>query len=258
MESRLRGQTALVTGATSGIGKAVAERLAAAGVHLVLAARRAERLDALSETLISSYGVRVRTYRLDVRERAAVEAFAAKLEEDGIRPDILVNNAGLARGLEPFYKGNPDDWDEMIDTNLKGLMYVSRAIVPGMVERNRGHVINIGSIAGLTAYPNGAVYNATKFGVRAITDAMNMDLLGTDVRVACVAPGMVDTEFSLVRFHGDKDRADNVYQGVTPLSAEDVADAVVYVLSAPPHVNTTHVVIYPTAQRSATLVSRKG
>lgn len=255
--SRLRGTTAVVTGATSGIGEACARRLAAEGVHLVLAARREERLRRVEEELSSSHGVTVRTAILDVRDRAAVAEFAASLEGDGVEPDILVNNAGLARGLAPVHRGDLDDWDEMVDTNVKGLLYVTRAFLPGMVQRDRGHVVNIGSIAGRWTYPMGAAYNASKYAVRGFTEAMNLDLLGSRVRVATVDPGMVETEFSLVRFRGDEERAERVYQGLHPLSPDDVADAVFYVLNTPPHVNITEMVLWSVDQRSSTLLHRR-
>jgi 3-hydroxy acid dehydrogenase / malonic semialdehyde reductase len=255
--NRLEGRVAVVTGATSGIGEACAKRLAAAGAHLVLVGRRAERLRRL-ETALASAGVGwIRTAVLDVRHRRDVEAFAAGLEADGVEPDILVNNAGLARGLSRVHEGDPDDWDEMIDTNLRGLLYVSRALLPGMVRRDRGHVVNIGSVAGRWTYPMGNVYNATKYAVRALTEGMNMDLFGTGLRVSTVDPGMVRTEFSLVRFHGDEARAGTVYRGTRPLTPDDVADAVLYVLNAPAHVNVAEVVLWPTDQRSPTMVHRR-
>lgn len=256
--NRLEGKVALVTGANSGIGEACARRLAAAGAHLVLTGRRAERLRAVEKALGTEGPGWVRTVTLDVRDRVAVEAFAAGLEAGGIETDILVNNAGLARGLARIHEGDPDDWDEMIDTNVRGLLYVTRAILPGMVQRDRGHVVNIGSVAGRWTYPLGNVYNATKYAVKALTEGMNMDLLGTNLRVSTVDPGMVQTEFSLVRFHGDESRASTVYRGTRPLTADDVADAVLYVLNAPPHVNVAEVVLWPTDQRSPTLVHRRG
>jgi serine 3-dehydrogenase len=171
--------------------------------------------------------------------------------------DVLVNNAGLSRGLDKIHEGKLDDWEEMIDANIKGLLYVSRAVIPGMVKRGQGHIINIGSIAGHEVYPGGNVYCATKFAVRALSKGMRIDLNGTPIRVSEVAPGMVETEFSLVRFHGDKERAGKVYQGLTPLSPDDIADAVVYCATRPPHVNVSEVIVMPTAQASTTLVFRK-
>lgn len=255
--NRIEGRTAVITGATSGIGEACARILASHGAKLVLVARREERLRALADDL-GSDARGVHTIRLDVRGRDAVLDMGRGLESAGIEPDILVNNAGLARGFAPVHQGNPDDWDEMIDTNLKGLLYVTRAILPGMVERNRGHVVNIGSVAGRWAYPMGNVYNASKYAVRGLTEGMNLDLFGTALRMSTVDPGMVETEFAEVRFRGDTERAEKVYRDTHPLSPEDVADAVLYVLNAPPHVNVAEMVIWPTDQRSATLVKREG
>lgn len=254
--NRIRGRTALVTGATSGIGRACARRLAADGVDLVLAARRAERLDDLRAEL-APHGIRIRTEVLDVRDRSAVEGFARATEEEGLRISILVNNAGLARGLAPLHQGDPDDWDEMIDTNVKGLLYVTRAFLPAMVARDEGHVVHIGSIAGRWTYPMGNVYNASKYAVRALSEAMNLDLLGTRIRVSTVDPGMVRTDFSLVRFHGDEGRAERVYEGVDHLTPEDVADAILWILHAPPHMNVAEMVLFPTDQRSPTHLHRR-
>jgi len=254
--NRLRGKLIVITGATSGIGKACAEALAAMGANLVLAARREERLIALSEELRGQHGITVHARVLDVRDRQGVSAFAASLDSTGLEVHGLVNNAGLARGLSDIQNGDHADWDEMIDTNIKGLLNVTRAILPGMVARDQGHVVNIGSVAGHWVYPMGNVYNATKFAVRALTEALNMDLVGTAIRVSGVDPGMVRTEFSLVRFHGDNAQAEQVYKGLAPLGPEDVADAVCYVMNAPPHVNVLDMVIYPTAQRSPFVVSR--
>lgn len=247
----------LITGASAGIGAACARRFAAEGHDLGLWARRIERLDDLASKLVFEYGVTVHTSAVDVRNRGAVERAAATLIEEAGVPDVLVNNAGLASGFDFLQEGDPDDWDRMIDTNLKGLLHVSRAILPGMVERDSGHVINIGSVAGHQVYPRGNVYNATKFGVRALTKGMNMDVAGSGVKVSSVDPGFVETEFSVVRFHGDRERADDVYGGFQPLEAEDVADAVWYVASRPAHVNVFDVVLVPTAQRDAFIVDRE-
>jgi serine 3-dehydrogenase len=195
---------------------------------------------------------------VDVRDRDAVRAAAAGLEARGWHTDVLVNNAGLASGLDPIHEGHYEDWDAMIDTNLRGLLNVTREILPAMVRRDTGHVINIGSVAGYIAYPKGNVYNATKFAVRGLTEAMAVDLYGTSVRVSSVDPGAADTEFSVVRFHGDESRARKVYEGFQPLTAEDVADAVVYVANAPAHVNVSKLVLMPTAQRNPYLIHRKG
>ena len=255
--NRIRGKTAIVTGATAGIGEACAHALAAMGVRLVLTGRRSERLKALAREITRTSGLESVTATFDVRNRAEVDEFVARLESEGVAPDILINNAGLARGLDTVQEGKHDDWDDMIDTNIKGLLNVTRAILPGMIARDSGHVVNLGSIAGHWIYPKGAVYCATKFGVRAITQGANIDLLGTRVRMSSVDPGMVETEFSLVRFHGDDERARTVYEGVDPLKAEDIAEAVCYVLNTPPHVNVQQMLIMPTVQRSPYAMDRR-
>ena len=255
--NRIKGKTAIVTGASSGFGAACARAFAELGANLVLLARRQERLEALAEEL-SETGVDVVTRVHDVRDRVAASDFASDLKDRGIVPDILLNNAGLARGLSPIHKGEIDDWEEMIDTNVKGLLYLTRAILPLMVERNQGHVVNIGSTAGRWVYPGGNVYNATKFAVYALNEAMNIDLVGTNIRVSGIDPGNAETEFSNVRFHGDDDRARGVYVGYTPLTAQDIADAVCYVANARPHVNVLQLVIECTAQRSAVVLHREG
>jgi NADP-dependent 3-hydroxy acid dehydrogenase YdfG len=255
---RLEDSTVLVTGASSGIGAACARRFAASGARLVLWARREDRLRSLASELEEASGAAVRVAGVDVRDRAAVEASAEGLARDGVVPSVLVNNAGLAAGLAPLQEGDPEDWDRMIDTNLKGLLYVSRALLPSMLAAGRGHIINVGSTAGHQVYPRGNVYNATKFGVRALTEGLNLDLAGTPLRASSVDPGFVETEFSVVRFHGDRARADSVYQGFRPLSADDVADAIHYVVSAPEHVNVFQVILLPAAQRNAYVVDRAG
>lgn len=248
--SRIAGRLALVTGASSGIGAATARRLARDGAHVVLWARRLDRLEALAAEIEAEQGVRVACAAVDVRDRDAVARHAEALIADGRTPDILVNNAGLAAGLAPLQSGDLEDWDRMIDTNLKGLLFVTRAFLPAMIERGSGHVVHLGSIAGFEVYPNGNVYNATKFAVRAIQDAMNIDLLGTPIRVSSVEPGAVETEFSLVRL-GDRERAKAVYRGYQPLTGDDVAEAIAFIVNAPPNVNITHVGMFATAQRSA-------
>ncbi len=255
---RLHGVTAFVTGASSGIGRSVARALAVEGARLILAARRRDRVAALAEELRAAHQVDLLTRTLDVRRQEDVEAMVASLPPEWAGIDILVNNAGLSRGLARLHEGLLSDWEEMLDTNVKGLLYVSRAVIPGMVERNRGHIVNIGSIAGREVYPGGNVYCASKFAERAISKGMLIDLNGTAIRVTTVDPGMVETEFSIVRFHGDEDRARKVYQGLTPLSPDDVADAVVYVVTRPAHVNVAEMVLLPTCQAAATVVSRKG
>jgi 3-hydroxy acid dehydrogenase/malonic semialdehyde reductase len=247
----------LVTGASSGIGEACARRFAAEGAHLVLWARRRERLTHLAAELERAHRIAVRLAPVDVRERAAVSEAAAALVAAGQIPDILINNAGLAAGLSKIHEGDVDDWDRMIDTNLKGLLNVTRAILPHMVARRRGHVVNIGSTAGHMSYPKGNVYSATKAGVRALTEGMNLDVAGTPIRVSSVDPGFVETEFSEVRFHGDAQRAKAVYHGFKPLSAEDVADAIAYVVNLPDHVNVVDLIVVPTAQRNIYVVDRE-
>jgi 3-hydroxy acid dehydrogenase/malonic semialdehyde reductase len=245
--SRLQGKLALVTGASAGIGLACATRFASEGVHLVLWARRGDRLEREAEALRRAHGVTVRTAVVDVRDRAAVEAAAAALVEQDAVPDILLNNAGLAAGLQKLQEGDPDDWDRMIDTNVKGLLYVTRAFLPHMVQRGRGHVVNLGSLAGHQTYPMGNVYGATKYAVRALTEGMALDLVGTPIRVSSIDPGLVETEFSIVR-----------YRGMRPLTALDVAEVVTFVVGLPEHVNVLDVVLMPTAQRSTQVVHREG
>lgn len=254
--NRVSGRRVLVTGASAGIGEACARRFAAEGADVALWARRAERLDQLADELVREHGVTVDVATVDVRDRARVREAADELLERAGPPDILVNNAGLAAGLAPVQEGSFDDWDRMIDTNVKGLLHVTRLLLPAMIEAGRGHVINMGSIAGHMVYPRGNVYNATKFAVTALTDAINVDLAGTPLRASSVDPGFVETEFSSVRFAGDDQRASEVYRGFRPLSADDVADAVFYVANLPGHVNVLRLVLMPTAQRNAYLVDR--
>jgi serine 3-dehydrogenase len=253
----LKGKIVFITGASSGIGESTAQAFAAQGAKILMCARRAERLEKLAQTLEFEYGVGAHHIRLDVRDQPAVEKAVAGLPPEWRAIEILVNNAGLSRGLDKLPQGLLDDWEEMIDTNVKGLLYVSRAVIPGMIERAKGHIINIGSIAGHEVYPGGNVYCATKFAVRALSKGLRLDLSGTPIRVSEVAPGMAETEFSLVRFHGDAERAAKVYQGLTPLAPDDVADAVIWCATRPLHVNVSEVVVMPTAQASTTLVSRK-
>lgn len=254
--NRIKGRLALITGASAGIGQATARRLAADGVHLALWARRDDRLRELAAELSAAHGVRVATAGVDVRDRAAVDAAASALVGGGV-PDILLNIAGLAAGFAKTQDADPDDWDRMIDTNVKGLLYVTRAILPHMITRNSGHIVNLGSLAGHQVYPMGNVYNASKFAVKALTDAISMDLLGTRVRVASVDPGHVETEFAVVRFAGDSARAKKVYEGFEPLHPENVADVIAYVLNQPDNVNILDVVMMSTSQRSVHHVHRE-
>ncbi|MFN6569807.1 SDR family oxidoreductase [Dendronalium sp. ChiSLP03b] len=253
----LQNQIILITGASSGIGTACAKIFAGAGTKLILAARRLERLQQLTEELKKEFETEVYLLQLDVRDRAAVESAISNLPTAWSEIDILINNAGLSRGLDKLHEGSFQDWEEMIDTNIKGLLYLTRYVVPGMVKRDRGHVVNVGSIAGHQAYPGGNVYCGTKAAVRLISEGLKQDLLGTSVRVTSVDPGMVETEFSDVRFHGDTERAKKVYQGVTPLTPDDVADVILFCTTRPPHVNINEVILMPVDQASATLVNRQ-
>jgi 3-hydroxy acid dehydrogenase/malonic semialdehyde reductase len=255
MES-VRDKIVCITGASSGIGAACTEAFAREGSALILFARRTERLEHTARTLRQRYNVKIHTAHLDVTRQKEVESAFASLPADWQAIDILVNNAGLSRGLDKLHEGTIQDWEEMIDTNVKGLLYVSRAVLPGMVQRNRGHVINIGSIAGRTVYPGGNVYCASKFAVHALNEGMKMDLLGTPIRVSSVDPGLVETEFSEVRFHGDKERAARTYANMRPLHGDDVAEAVLFCATRPAHVNILEVVVLPTAQASVRDVHR--
>jgi 3-hydroxy acid dehydrogenase/malonic semialdehyde reductase len=253
----LQNQIILITGASSGIGTACARIFAGAGAKLILAARRLERLQQLKDALNQEFGIEIHLLQLDVRDRNAVESAISTLPPAWSNIDILINNAGLSRGLDKLHEGSFQDWEDMIDTNVKGLLYVSRYVVPGMVSRDRGHVVNLGSIAGHQTYPGGNVYCATKAAVRAISEGLKQDLLGTRVRVTSVDPGMVETEFSEVRFHGNTERAKTVYQGVIPLTADDVADVIFFCVTRSPHVNINEVVLMPVDQAGATLVNRR-
>src|SRR3989449_1361180 len=254
--NRIEGKLILVTGASSGIGAACARRFAAEGAKLVLWARRVDRLERLSAELREGHGTSVLLAQVDVRDRAAVNRAAGELVAGGQVPDVLINNAGLASGMSKIHEGDPEDWDRMIDTNLKGLLNVTRAILPHMVARRRGHVVNLGSTAGHMTYPQGNVYNATKYGVRALSEGMNLDVAGTPIRVSSVDPGFAETEFSEVRFHGDAARAKAVYRGFQALTPDDIADAIAYVVNLPEHVNILDMVIVPTAQRNVYVVDR--
>ena len=247
-------KTALITGATSGIGKATAERFAEEGIHLVLCGRRQERLDELQERFQDK--VNVHTLNFDVRDKEKVVQAIESLPSEFQKIDILINNAGNAHGLDPIQSGSTEDWDAMLDINVKGLLYVSKAIIPQMTERKNGHIINIGSTAGKEVYPNGNVYCASKHAVDAINQGMRIDLNKHNIRVGAINPGMVHTEFSEVRFKGDTDRADKVYQGFDVLKAEDIADIIYFVVSRPYHVNIADLVVMSTAQASSTIINK--
>jgi len=253
----LSNKIVLITGASAGIGKACAEAFAKEGASLILTARRIAKLNKISASLKKKYGIKVFTTQLDVRNKDAVKSMVSSLPGEWKKIDILINNAGLARGLTDIDEGSYDDWDEMIDTNIKGLLYVSREIIPLMVKRKKGHVINIGSIAGHQVYPKGNVYNATKFAVNALSKTMRLDLYQKDVRVSTVDPGMVKTEFSLIRFRGDNERAKKVYEGLSPLNPEDISDAVIYCATRPLHVNIDEIIIMPAIQASPMHIKRK-
>lgn len=248
-------KTALITGATSGIGKACAVKFSQNNYHLILTGRREDRLLKLKDELQKEYKNEIITLTFDVRNREAVKSAIATISSKTI--DVLVNNAGLAAGMDNIQDGSMDDWDQMIDTNVKGLLYVTKAIAPMMVAQKSGHIINIGSIAGKEVYPKGNVYCASKHAVDALTKGMRIDLLESGIKVSQIAPGAVETEFSMVRFKGNKETADNVYKGFEPLHAEDIAEVAFYVTTLPPHVNINDLLIMPTAQASATNLIRK-
>ena len=247
---------ALITGATSGIGEATACKLAEEGYDLILTGRRKTRLTQLKNKL-EQLNVRLLPLCFDLRDEQSVNEALASLPKEWRAIDLLVNNAGMAAGLEAVQEGNIDDWNRMIDTNVKGLLYVTRAVTPGMIERGRGHIINIGSIAGKEVYPNGNVYCATKHAVDALTKGMRIDLLPHGIKVGQICPGAVETEFSLVRFHGDADRAKKVYEGFESLVAGDIAACIHFMVTRPPHVNINDMVVMPTAQANSTLFHKK-
>lgn len=257
MPFSLRNKTVFITGASSGIGEACAFAFAALGARLLLCARRVDRLSDVAERVAQQHGVAIHLLELDVSDSGVVSQVLGSLPEEWRTIDVLVNNAGFAKGFEPIPQGRIVEWEEMIDTNLKGLLYITRCIVPRMLELDSGHVINLGSIAGDEVYPNGVVYCASKAAVDAISRGLRMDIVGSGVRVTNIKPGMVETEFSATRFRGDRDRADKVYEGVSPLTADDVADAVVYAATRPSHVNIDEITMKPVAQATTTLVGRK-
>ena len=249
---------AIITGATSGIGKAIAKKFAENGYHLIITGRRQERLTELKDDLSSRFNVEILDLCFDVRDKDSVFSAIKDIPVSWDKIDVLVNNAGLAAGISKIQDGEIDDWERMLDTNVKGLLYVSRAIMPKMVAQQHGHIINIGSIAGKEVYPNGNVYCASKHAVDAITKAMRIDALEYNIKVTQISPGAVETEFSYVRYKGDKEKADKVYQGFTPLRGEDVADVTFFAASLPPHVNINDLVVTPTAQANAMNLHKSG
>lgn len=253
----LKDKIVFITGASSGIGAACAKIFAQQGAKLLLCARRIEKLNILANDLKAQYGNNIHCLPLDVRNKTAVLAAIKNLPEDWRNIDILINNAGVALGLDKMQDGNIEDWEQMVDTNIKGLLYITHAILPVMIKRNQGHIINLGSLAGHEVYMGGSVYCATKFAVAALTKGLKLDLLGTPIRISSIDPGAVETELSLVRFKGDKRRAENVYAGMTPLTPDDIADAIYYCASRPPHVNIQEMIILPTDQAAAAAIHRK-
>ncbi|MEW5799044.1 MAG: SDR family oxidoreductase [Bacteroidota bacterium] len=255
--TNLKNKIVLITGASSGIGRSAAIKFAELGANLLICARRKERLEEVSREISARFKVKVHSFQMDVRDHHQVKRLLNELPAEWKNISLLVNNAGLSSGFDTIQEGSIEDWEAMIDTNVKGLLYVTRAVLPGMIERKEGHIINLGSVAGRMVYPKGNVYNASKFAVRALNEGMKMDLLGTPIRVTTVDPGLVETEFSIVRFHGDKERASNVYKGITPLTPDDIADAIVWAATRPAHVNINEIVLMPVDQASPTMVNRK-
>ena len=252
----IQDRIVVITGASSGIGASCAKMFAKEGASLVLAARRRDKLEALATELKQAYQSKIYSLEMDVSDRHTVETSLASLPESWRKVDILVNNAGLSRGIDKLQRGDIQNWEEMIDTNLKGLLYVTRSLLPGMVDRDWGHIINIGSIAGHQAYTGGNVYCATKAAVRTLSQGLKMDLLGTPIRVSCVDPGTVETDFSNVRFRGDTERVKKVYQGMNALTPDDIAEIVVFCATRPSHVNMSEVLVLATDQSSATMINR--
>jgi len=252
----LKGKIVFITGASSGIGKSCAYAFAAKGANLIISARREKIVEEVADDIREKFGVKVYTFKLDVRNREEIINAVSALPSEWKGIDILINNAGLARGMDKFYDDDPSGWDEMIDTNVKGLLFVTHAILPGMIERKFGHIINIGSIAGREAYPKGAVYCATKHAVDAITRSLRMDTIDKNILVSTIDAGMVETNFSNIRF-GDTEKAKNVYKGLTPLTGDDIADAVVFCASRPAHVNIAEITLLAARQASATISYRE-
>lgn len=248
---------AIITGASAGIGRATAELLARNDFDVIITGRRAENLETLEEEIRSKTTADVLSLAFDIRDHGAVKSACSSLSGKWGKVDLLVNNAGLAAGLSRIHEGDVNDWEQMIDTNIKGLLYITRLISPGMVERQKGHIINLGSIAGKEAYENGNVYNATKFAVDGLTRAMRIDLVDYGIKVTSIDPGAVETEFAQVRFKGDSEKADKVYEGFTPLYAEDIAEAILFAVTRPPHVNINDMLIMPTSQACSYKLVRK-
>jgi NADP-dependent 3-hydroxy acid dehydrogenase YdfG len=252
----MNSKIALITGATSGIGAACAHLFAQQGYRLILVGRRSNLLDENSRHLRDKYGIKIQTLVADVRDKKAISGALESLPQEWKKVDVLINNAGLSQGLDPIHEGNTDDWDTMIDTNVKGLLYVTKIVSNWMIPHKSGHIINLGSIAGKEVYPNGNVYCATKHAVDALNKGMRIDLLPYNIKVTAIDPGMVETEFSLVRFKGDQERAKSVYKGLEPLHAQDIADAIWFAVSRPAHVNINDMLIMPTAQASAAITHK--
>ena len=253
----MRGKIVFITGASSGIGEGCARKFASQGSDVILNARNVAQLEELKKELEKAYGIRVLLLPFDVRDRKAAVDALALLPEDWKAIDVLVNNAGLVIGVDKEFEGNLDEWDVVIDTNIKALLAITRLVVPGMVERGRGHIINIGSIAGDAAYPGGSVYCATKAAVKALSDGLRIDLVDTPLRVTNVKPGMVETNFTVVRYRGDKQAADNFYKGIRPLTGEDIAETVYFAASAPEHIQIAEVLVMPTYQATGTISYKK-
>ena len=250
-------KTILITGASSGIGEGCARKFASQGARIILNSRSTEKLESLAQDLKEKYNADCYVMPFDVCDRNSAAAALKALPEEWQSIDVLINNAGLAIGVDKEHEGNPDEWDVMIDTNIKALLSMTRLVVPGMVERGRGHIINIGSIAGDAAYPGGSVYCATKAAVKALSDGLRIDLVDTPLRVTNIKPGLVETNFSVVRFRGDKEKADNVYRGIKPLNGDDIAEVVYFAASAPEHMQVAEILVMPTYQATGTIVSKK-
>lgn len=253
----LKNKIVFISGASSGIGKACAHAFAAEGAKLILAARRKEKLEQLASELKENFNAEIKILSFDIQKYQEIKESFASLPKEWKNVDILINSAGLAQGMHKLQEGNPDDWDVMINTNIKGLLYLTREILPYMVKRESGHIINLGSTAGHDVYPSGNVYCATKFAVNAISQSLRIDVLDKSIKVSSVDPGMVETEFSVIRFSGDVERAKNVYKGVDPLTADDVADAILYCATRPKHVNINEIILTPIAQAQSNFVVRK-